>query len=223
MDIQLSKYPIHYTILILIFVALVNGFYLDIIYKSNIVAAWSYDISQFIILPFSLFFILFKYYNIHPSSYGIIIPATRYKKHSLIYASIYCAVLLQLFWFVTYEFVHMYVPGKVHMGYLSLIPTGLMKLPVVVYMSITAAVVEEITYRGLPLLLFKKFINHKRFNGIYILTTAVIFSLVHWENGADDLAAAFIFGIFAAMLYLHYKNLIPLIFAHFVVDFIIFW
>lgn len=223
MDIRFSKYPAHYTVLIIFFVGLINGFYLDLIYKSNIVAAWAYDISQFIILPFTLFFILYKHYNIRPSSYGIIIPTTKHKIHSLIYASIYCAALLQIFWFVTYEFVNMYVPGKVHMGYLSLIPSGLMKFPVVVYMSVTAAVVEEVTYRGLPLLLFNKFINHQHINAVYILTTAMLFSLVHWENGADDLAATFVFGIFAAMLYLHYKNLIPLIFAHFIGDFVAFW
>ena len=223
MDRQFNKYPAHYTVLILIFVAFINGFYLDLIYQSNIVIAWIYDIAQFIILPFTLFFILYRYYNIHPASYGIVIPVAKHKKRSLIFVSLYCAVLLQLLCFITYESVSLYVNGTEKMGYLSLIPTGLMRFPVVVYMSVTAAVVEEITYRGLPLLLFYKFRHSKYFNVTFVLTTAIIFSLVHWENGVPNLAEAFVFGVFSAMLYLRYKNLIPLMVAHFVVDFVSFW
>ena len=223
MDMRFSKYLAHYTVFILIFIALINGFYFDLLFQSNIIAAWAHHITQFIILPFTLFFTLYKYCNIHPSSYGIIIPTTKNKKQSLIYISIYCAAILHLLYFVTYMFVNMYIPDRLYMGYLSLIPTGELELPVIIYMSLSAAITEEITYRGLPLLLFNKFINYKHFNVIFILTTSALFSLIHWENGVPDLAAAFVYGILSAMLYLHYKNLIPLIFAHFTGNFVTFW
>jgi len=223
MDIRFSKYPAHYTVFILFFIALINGFYLDDVYQSNIITAWVYDTSQFVILPFTLLFILYKYYGIRPSDYGIIIPTNNFNRNTLIQKAILYAALLEILYFVTYKFTDMYIPDKHYMGYLSLIPTGILKLPVVFYMSITAAVVEEIVYRGIPFMLFKKHKEYKHFNSLFIIITASLFSLVHWENGIPDLAATFVFGIFAAMLYLNYNNLIPLIFAHFVGDFVTFW
>jgi len=221
MDVRFSKYPAHYTTLIIFFIGFVNGFYIDWIYQTNIVAVWAYDVLQFVILPFALFFILYRYHNIRPSDYGIIIPAT--EKHSLIIPSIYCAVILCFFWLATYELINSFVPDVPQVGYVNMIPEGLLRYPVILYMSATAAVVEEIAYRGIPLLLFNKFIDRKHFNLLFAVITAVVFALVHWENGVADLSAAFVFGLFSAMLYLHYRNLTPIIIAHFVTDIVIFW
>lgn len=223
MKTHFDKYPAHYTVFILFFVAFINGFFLDQLHQINLTVVWAYDIFQFVLLPFSLFYILFKVYDIRPHNYGISVPGTTEKRHSLIYISIFCAALLLLFHSATYELVKLYIPDRLYEGYLKMVPDGLLKIPVVIYMSLTAAVVEEITYRGIPLLLLDRYKKHRFFNSIYAYGTAIIFTSVHWENGTPDIAAAFVFGLLAAMLYLHYKNLIPLIFAHFVIDIVQFW
>lgn len=223
MDIRFSKYPAHYVFLIIFFIALVNGFYLHYIYQESIFVAWAYDVSQFVVLPFTLFYILHRKYNISPGDYGVIIPGNKFLLNLLIYDAIFYAVILNVLYFATYEFVDMYVPDKYYPGYVSLIPVGIFKLPVVFYMSITAAVVEEVVYKGIPLMLFSKYSKYKYFNLLFVVITASLFSLAHWENGIPDIVSALAFGVFSAIVYLRIRNLLPIIFAHFVGDFVTFW
>lgn len=223
MEMRFSKYPAHYTILIMFFIAFINGFYIEWIFQTNLLIAWAYDILQFVVIPFSLFFILFKYYDITPDCYGILMPSDQFNRNTLIYNSIVSAIILVVFYKATYALVDRFVGDIPFDGYFNLIPEGLMQIPVIIYLSITAAIVEEIVFRGLPLFIFKKHTNNKYFNIVFVITTSVLFSSIHWESGAPDLAATFVFGVLAAILYLHYKNLIPLMFAHFVGDLVAFW
>ena len=119
--------------------------------------------------------------------------------------------------------MNLYIPDTYSNAYFSLIPSGVLKLPVILYMSITAAVVEEIIYRGLLLILLKDYIDKNGGKLLYILASAILFSSVHWENGVPDLAQTFVLGLLSAMLYLKLRNLLPFIFAHFIGDMVSFW
>jgi len=84
-----------------------------------------------------------------------------------------------------------------------------------VYMSISAGVVEEFYYRGALKLLF----GPGWMNGLlYVLTSSLLFASVHWEGGVCKLFFTFLFGLAMAVAYLKIRNLWPLVFSHTVVD-----
>ena len=57
---------------------------------------------------------------------------------------------------------------------------------------------------------------------VFVVTSTALFALVHWENGAAELAAAAVYGLIAAWLYLRMGSLWPLVAAHFLIDLVAF-
>ena len=218
-----SKYPAQFTVLIIFTLQLINGFFILELHKYSPALFWLYDIFQFVLLPLILLVALSKYFKLKPSNYGIIIPKTTDNYTSFILVIVYCTLLLQLFSFVSYEATKAFYPAISYKNYHSVIPSGIFEIPAILYMSASAAIVEEIIYRGLPLIILKNIINERKLELIYIFSTASIFALVHWENNLADIVSSFVYGVIAATLYLQYKNLIPIIFAHFTIDLVIFW
>jgi len=218
-----SKYPAQFTVLIIFTLQFINGFFILELHKYNPALFWLYDLFQFVLLPLILLVILSKYFNLKPSDYGIIISKTTGNKKSLILVTIYCTILLQLFSFVSYEATKAFFPAISNKNYHSVIPTGILEIPAILYMSVSAAIVEEIIYRGLPLIILKNIINDNKLEIVYIFITALVFASVHWENNLADIVSSFVYGVIAATLYLQYKNLIPIIFAHFTIDLATFW
>ena len=89
------------------------------------------------------------------------------------------------------------------------------KLAMVTYAAVTAGLVEEFYYRGM----FKLLFNPGRANTVfYVLSSAIIFSSVHWEGGPCQLFYTLIYGIMAAAAYALIKNIWPLVIAHMILD-----
>jgi membrane protease YdiL (CAAX protease family) len=89
----------------------------------------------------------------------------------------------------------------------------------VFYLSITAAVSEELYFRGI--LRFSTFAlirNERIAKWVFILVSSLLFGLIHWKSGLTNIVNAFFFGLVAARLYLWTNSLWPLMVAHFVVD-----
>ena len=89
--------------------------------------------------------------------------------------------------------------------------------------SATAGVVEEIFCRALPLLYLSERFGKSLPKGLYVITTALIFGVGHWENGNIEVIATCVFGLFAGALYLKLRDLWPLIAAHALMDLWAFW
>jgi len=78
-------------------------------------------------------------------------------------------------------------------------------------------IVEELVYRGYGITFLKT-----NFGNIQsILITSLFFSLLHWGQGIIGLFHSFIIGLFLGILFIWRKNLVPCIFAHATVNFII--
>ena len=222
MNSHLIKYPVQYTIFTIFTIQLLNGFFLSNLYQYSPSFFWVFDAFQFVFLPALFLYLLYTKYSITPSSYGLVIPDNKHQAKELLLIIIYCTLLLQLFSFVSYEMTKAFIAKGTTGNYQSVIPTGSLQIPVIIYMSLTAAIVEEIFYRGLPLLILKNIFTGKKLEYLYIYTTTFIFTLVHWENGFPDIVSSFIYGIFAASFYLQFKRLIPIIVAHFVINMVVF-
>ena len=83
------------------------------------------------------------------------------------------------------------------------------------YYSLCAGLMEEIFYRGVFATLFKQNSIHAF---TYIVLSSLIFSSVHWEGGIHRLFVSFVFGLFAAAVFVKIKNLWPLIIGHTIAD-----
>lgn len=208
-------------------IGLINGLYKEPLYNYSKLLYWFADVTHFVVIPLILFFYLYNRFNVKPQSYGLIKPTRAYPLSEIIGASIFSAIILNLVDIATYEITYGLFTNYGYINpvfnYHSVIPTGILNIPVVFYLAISAAVTEEIIFRGIPykFIFSNKNIQHKKHT--YVLLSSVCFAAVHWENGYPDLISAFIFGLLAAWLYLNYKNLWPLIGAHFLIDFYTFW
>lgn len=87
----------------------------------------------------------------------------------------------------------------------------------VLYLSITAGVYEEIVYRGMVISLLRR-VTSRRW--ALVLGSALIFTAIHWSNGPQTWAEAFVFGSLWAFLFIRRGRLIPIMIAHFLYDFI---
>ncbi len=206
---------------------LINGVFFSGFSKSNIIGFWAQDFAYFVVTPIVFLYYVFKRFGLRPKDYGLIKGSPAYPTAELIGASFFIAFFLGLVIipidYISYYFFLNHGFTSSEFSYKDVVPNGFLKLPVVFYLAITAGLMEEIVYRGIPYRLVSESesIKHKKF--IYILVTSVTFSTIHWTSGLHFLIPTFIFGLIAAMLYLNLKNLWPLVGAHFLYDFYIFW
>jgi membrane protease YdiL (CAAX protease family) len=95
-------------------------------------------------------------------------------------------------------------------------------LLVAVYMSATAAVVEEVAYRALPWLYFREAMAPRWRRTVYVVVTSVVFAAVHSEQGPAGVLATFWFGVVAARMYTKFGSLWTVILGHFLFDMVVF-
>ena len=204
-----------YSISIIFALGVVNGFYKEPLFNISKYAFWAQDFIHFVLLPIVILLYLYKRCNLHPKQYGLIKPGKLYPLPELVGASLFTAFILYITYISVYgvslKVATSYGYIKPYFSYHSVIPEGILNLPVVIYLALTAAVVEEIIFRGIPykLIFENKQIRNKK--SVYILITSFLFAVIHWESGYPNAISAFVFGLLAAWLYHVYKNLWPLI------------
>ena len=98
--------------------------------------------------------------------------------------------------------------------------SGDFKLATILFFAVTAGVVEEFYYRGLCRELF---CQDTRNQTLYVLVSASLFAVAHWEGGTNSIAVSFLMGIFLAGSYLRIRNLWPLVAGHIAVDLYRLW
>lgn len=102
------------------------------------------------------------------------------------------------------------------------VPEGLAGMLTIVYYSLTAALVEETLFRGVPAALV--LIDESERNRLtYILASGVAFGAWHESYGWSVAIACALVGFAVAALYVAIRNLWPLIAAHFAYDVWAFW
>lgn len=108
--------------------------------------------------------------------------------------------------------------GAAAFQYRDLVPaTSFPRLLVLLYLCLSAGLVEEVYFRGMARLLFPA-----GWQGSlsYIAFSALLFSSIHWEGGVWNLSEALLFGLATSALYVSLGNLWPLIIGHVVSDYL---
>ena len=204
---------------------LLNDLYLEPLYQRGAIWFWAADFTQFVVVPALMAFLLLKAGSIAPRDYGFR-PFPRGTHTADKVGS--CLIMSAIFW-VSYEPVERIMQWllsshPVTFGYGSVLPQlSLLRIPIVLYFSLTAAFVEEAVFRGLPWLYFSQFNLGRCRVAVYVVSTSSLFSAIHSEQGLSGMLAAFSLGVVAAMMYAKIQNLWPFVAAHFVTDLISFW
>ncbi len=106
----------------------------------------------------------------------------------------------------------------------SLLPAGIApRMLVVIYLSVTAGVVEEAVYRGLPWVYVQQHCVPRWRVPAYMLASALVFAFIHSEQGLHAILATFLLGLVWALLYTRIENIWPFIIAHTAADVWSFW
>jgi membrane protease YdiL (CAAX protease family) len=197
---------------------LLNALYLPALARTSPPLYWTADVFQFVVVPAAAFWLLTVRGGLHPREFGF----GRMSADGASPARVLAIVLLvtALYW-LSYE------PAKAIAR--ALFPTPEASVPfvdvlphsqpwrwlTVLYASATAAVVEEAVFRSVPWLYFSTRLRAPVVP--YVLSTALLFALIHSEQGLPAVIAAGVLGVVAATLYTRIRNVWPFVIAHFMV------
>jgi hypothetical protein len=205
--------------------ALLNAIYLEDLCRSSVVWFWIVDGIQFLLVPGAAVFFLVKAGSIFPRDYGFKPFGPDMSVFKIIGLCLLMCVVFWLAYFPVINTAYYYFwLFANHFGYSLLVPEPFLpKIGVVLYLSGTAALVEEAVFRGLPWYYFSLIRPNQRPILVYILLTSILFSAIHYEQGPHGMIAAFSLGIVSALFYVKIQNLWPLVIGHFIMDIISFW
>jgi membrane protease YdiL (CAAX protease family) len=196
---------------------LFNGLYLAAAYRTDSRLFWALDIVQFVIVPATSCWLLWRLAGVPPSRYGLgRIAAERQRlKALLIYAAVVAAFA---FGYPIARALALFAPwlwSGSSFSYQMAIPLGAgAALATVAYLAFSAGLAEEVVFRGLPALYLGARLPPAAFPRIYAAASAALFAAIHWEQGSRELLATFLVGLGAAWLYLKIRNLWPFVFGH---------
>ncbi len=210
-----SVLPIGLALMVIFFSFISVNLVRSELYARGAALYWAVDVLKFVVLPLVVAITLATQFGVTPRQYGFVWNGWLDFSGLLVL----CLVLM----FLTYRggtwiaWVALRFP-EAHRFYASINPSGVLRLPVTLYFAITAGVVEETFFRGLPLLFLERLRPSSVPKAAYVLGTATCFSLVHWMNGPHEVAGTWLLGIVTAALYLRIRTLWPLIAAHSLID-----
>jgi len=204
--------------------SLADGVYKAPLHNWSVSAFWLADIGKFVLVPCIILWGLARFAGVHPRHYGLRWPQTLEERERLLGGTLLaCFVLVPLFFAVQRLLWLLGYYALPAFGYEETLPEGhFLRWLVIGYYALTAGLVEEIVFRGLPWAWVEPVGDSPATRGAWVVATSIVFALVHWENGGPGMLAAGAYGIGAALLYLKLRNLWPLVVAHVVTDVISF-
>ncbi len=204
--------------------SLLDGFYKAALYRWSPVAFWWADVAKFVVIPGVVLYYLARAGGVRPRDYGLAAPATPSERDAMLGNALLATLLLVPTYLLAQEWIGRLWPAAtvIQFAYETALPQQrFLRELAVAYYALSAGLVEEIVFRGLPWACFERF-RGRHVRAVYVLVTAILFGLAHWENGAPDVLSATAFGLGAAALYLKLGTLWPIIVAHVLTDLIAF-
>ena len=206
---------------------------------------WIYDVSKFVVVPAAYLLCFHRYLHIRPGDYFFSSHRIGYEDWEWIGVTFLTAAVLSIVYlqadFILGLLVRLPIAlvGWILSAWVEIPDIALTYAPyftygialpddrilralVAIFFAITAGVVEEIFFRGLLRQAIAALLGPGAVK-TYIVCSALVFGLAHWEQGSAGLINATAFGFCAAWLYLKLGDLRPLILAHAIMDLYIFW
>ncbi|WP_246943593.1 CPBP family intramembrane glutamic endopeptidase [Bacillus pinisoli] len=103
--------------------------------------------------------------------------------------------------------------------FIDILPVSTADKKVWTYVSWTAGITEEIIYRGfLIFALMELFPSLSVW--VVLVVSSLLFGLAHTYQGFSNVVRTGIVGLFFALLYISFDSLLPVIFLHFLIDYV---
>ena len=213
------------TILCVAALSLLNAYYLPFVWRWSPAWFWVADACHFVLVPLACWFWLLRPAGITCADAGL---AWQRDPHAIGAIGTGAMVLMGgllvgLTWpvFVVSSWTAWKTADFSFLR--AAMPSGFAaRAPVAIYLSASAALVEEVVFRALPWLYLQQALARRWRLPVYLLATTVLFAWCHSEQGVGGVVAAGWFGLVAAALYVRLRSLWPLVAGHFAVDLLAF-
>jgi hypothetical protein len=198
-----------------------NGLY-NIYLVSRPLYYWAVELIVWILLPSAIYF-----WAIHRGLFtNEEIGFHPYVSGRIHYTHILVVILIPIIYFAhgySRALAMRIIPtnyGAVNFGYGQVVASyGDLKILTLLYFAVTAGLVEEFYYRGV---MYRLICMPDRRFIVYVFTSSLVFSSVHWELGVQFLVSHFLWGLVMASIYYKIRNIWPLVFGHMITDLIAF-
>src|SRR2546430_181913 len=100
--------------------------------------------------------------------------------------------------------------------------SGLARVALSFYLSLTSALVEEIMHKGVWREILASYFKDRNFAMVYAVSSSTLLALGHWGSVAEVITI-FLEGLVLAMIYIRLRTLWPLIVSHFLIDVVVFY
>jgi membrane protease YdiL (CAAX protease family) len=182
---------------------------------------WTYDVTKWVLLPAVTLFAMRVWCGTRPADFGLHGPAPRWSPAQLSGLTVLFAALAMSYF--AFQFLGARVlPSGGSFDLAALLPEGAARLPAVLYLCTTAALIEELFYRGVLREAMAPAGAGLGQATAYVVASSTLFGASHFEGGAVEVFATGLYGVVAALFALRVRNLWPLIVGHFAIDFVAF-
>jgi membrane protease YdiL (CAAX protease family) len=195
---------------------LINGVVNSLIYQ-NAWWYWGFEMLTWIVIPGLVFYQVSKTPGLRLADLGYHGAIRGHRNLALLLLA--CAVFAPMCYLVYargFAFFERLFPAQSLFEYGSVVPdAGISHVLVVLYLGLSAGLVEEFLFRGL---LYRAVAECRHASTLFLLISPLLFSLIHWEDGVANLLATYVVGLFLAAAYLGLQNLWPLVIGHVFTD-----
>ena len=182
---------------------------------------WSYDVTKWVLLPAVTLFAMRVWCGARPADFGLHGPAPRWSPAQLSGLTVLFTAMAAAYF--AFQFLGgLFLPNVGTFNLAALLPEGAARLPAVLYLCATAALIEELFYRGVLREAMAPVGAGLGRAAAYVAASSALFGLSHFEGGAVEIFATGLYGVVAALFALRVRNLWPLIVGHFAIDFVAF-
>ena len=209
---------------------LLNTYWTEPLHNFSPTLFWAVDISQWLLVPFLVWLLVLRPNKITLAEIGFRSPQNHRKLLESFGGEEFALALFVLAF--VYFFVDRVATALVwaHLGLEPGFGYGAVaqssdhyRYVAALYFGITAAVIEEVVFRGLPWLYLSKNGAGGARKVVYVVITATVFAVTHSEQGLAGVISSGFFGVAAALIFLRTRNLYPVVASHFVIDVVSFW
>jgi len=193
-----------------------NDLYLIPLTRSaNLPLLWGLDVVFFCLIPAATLLVLFRRGYLRPAQIGLREWPDRTGWLIAIGAALAAHVVMTL---NLEPFFHAELCCRVCGGY-PFPAAGLAKWGTIFYAALSAALLEEIIFRGILINRLRLYIQHP---WVIVIIAAAVFALIHWCQGPGKLVSTFLMGILSILIYLRRGRLSEAMVSHLIFNILAF-
>ncbi len=182
--------------------------------------SWTADVLTHVVLPAALLWLAISHDHVRFSDLGFRFSTRdEHGRVVLLVLLISVPVASVIVYALAVEIGQALAPGSralVKMPSPMVIPApGLWRTLTIAYLAVSAGLVTELVYRGV---LLRIVAPRTAWSWRYLVLSALLFGLIHWESGPSMVIAATLFGAFLAVLYRYSGSIWPSMVGHMAVN-----